>query len=108
MSSAGLIDAGIDARATELLARHARAAHTVETIRGGIAQDLHRPGRDTRRPPGTGASASGISRRRFRWGFEKQQVVLVPEGKEKAGEIPVTYDELAHDVEKAGGTIPCR
>jgi len=27
-----------------------------------------------------------------------EDVVLVPEGEEKKGEIPVTYDQLAHDV----------
>jgi pyruvate kinase len=98
----GLIKAGMNvARLNFSHGTHEQHARTVETIRG-ISQDLNRPV----------AILGDLQGPRIRIGHldeaiplqENQQVVLVPEGRGKPGEIPVTYDELAHDV-KAGGTI---
>jgi len=98
----GLINAGMNvARLNFSHGTHEQHARMVETIRG-IAQDLHRPV----------AILGDLQGPRIRIGHldeaipltEKQQVVLAPEGRATSGEIPVTYDELAHDV-KTGGTI---
>jgi pyruvate kinase len=97
-----LIKAGMNvARLNFSHGTHEQHARTVETIRG-ISQDLNRPV----------AILGDLQGPRIRIGHldeaipleENQQIVLVPEGRGKPGEIPVTYDELAHDV-KTGGTI---
>jgi pyruvate kinase len=80
---------------------HEAHARTVETIRS-IALDLGRPIAilgDLQGPRiriGTLAEAIPLA--------EGQKVVLAPEGIAAGAEIPVTYGELAHDVQ-VGGTV---
>ncbi len=80
---------------------HEAHARTIETIRG-IAQELKRPV----------AILGDLQGPRIRIGALKEArtinegdaLVLVPEHEAQPGEIPVTYDDIAKDVQK-GGTI---
>ncbi|MBX7120460.1 MAG: pyruvate kinase [Gemmatimonadaceae bacterium] len=80
---------------------HEDHARTIATIRG-IAQDVGRPVAilgDLQGPRiriGKLAEARPIA--------EGESLVLCPEGLARPGEIPVTYDDIAKDVQK-GGTI---
>jgi pyruvate kinase len=97
-----LILAGINvARLNFSHGAHEQHGRTIETIRG-IAQDLGRPV----------AILGDLQGPRIRIGKleqaitiqEGQLLTLVPEEHAKPGEIPVTYDDMAHDVH-VGGTI---
>jgi pyruvate kinase len=92
----GLIEAGMNvARVNFSHGTHAQHAETIARVRE-ISRQLHRPI----------AILGDLQGPRIRIGDLKESVslatgddlTLVCEGSERAGEIPVTYDELANDV----------
>lgn len=97
-----LIKAGMNvARLNFSHGTHEAHARTVANIRG-IAEDMHRPI----------AILGDLQGPRIRIGVlpqplqlnEGDVITLVPEDHHAADEIPVTYDDMAHDV-RVGGTI---